>query len=66
RGLDNRRFKEAGFRYGYTTAGAVEAFVEALRLRATVGSREPDYRYQEDVEKFFRHSPAVLRDVPPS
>ena len=66
RGLDNRRFKEAGFRYGYTTAGAVEAFVEAQRLRATVGDREPGYRYQEDVENFFRHSPAVLRDGPPS
>ena len=66
RGLDNRRFKGAGFRYGYTTAGAVEAFVEAQRLRATVGDREPGYRYQEDVENFFRHSPAVLRDGPPS
>jgi UDP-glucose 4-epimerase len=66
RGLDNRRFKDAGFRYGYTTAGAVEAYVEALRLRGTVGDREPGYRYEEDVENFFRHSPAILRDVPPS
>ena len=64
RGIDNRAFKDAGFTYRYTTAGAVEAFVQALRLRHTVGSREVDYRYEEDVEQFFRHSPAVLRDAP--
>lgn len=65
RGIDNRRFQEAGFRYRYTSAGAVEAFVEALRLRRTIGDRDPAYRYEEDVEQFFRHSPAVLRDQPP-
>jgi UDP-glucose 4-epimerase len=62
RGVDNRRLKAAGFRYGYTSAGAVEAFVESLRLRRTVGRRAGDYRYQRDVEQFFRHSPAVVRD----
>jgi UDP-glucose 4-epimerase len=66
RGIDNRAFKDAGFRYGYTSAGAVEAFVQAVRLRNTVGSQEVDYRYEEDVEQFFRHSPAVLRDLPTS
>ncbi len=66
RGIDNRRYKEAGFRYEYTSAGAVQAFVEALRLRATVGDQDAGYRYEEDVEQFFRHSPAVLRDVPPT
>jgi UDP-glucose 4-epimerase len=66
RGVDNRRFKQAGFRYRYTSAGAVQAFVEAIRLRNTVGRRDPDYRYEEDVEQFFRHSPAVLRDQPPT
>ena len=66
RGIDNRAFKEAGFRYQYTSAGAVEAFVQAMRLRKTVGTKELDYRYEEDVEQFFRHSPAVLRDLPPS
>ena len=65
RGIDNQRFKNAGFEYRYTTAGAVEAFVETLRLRQTVGSQDQDYRYEEDVEQFFRHSPAVLRDHPP-
>ena len=62
RGLDNRRLKAEGFRYRHTTAGAVEAFVEANRLRSTVGGRDADYRYEEDVEQFFRHSPAVVRD----
>jgi UDP-glucose 4-epimerase len=61
RGVDNRRFKRAGFRYHYTSAGTVEAFVEALRLRRTVGQNKPSYRYERDVEQFFRHSPAVVR-----
>lgn len=65
RGLDNRAFKEAGFHYQYTSAGAVEAFVQAMRLRATMGTKDIDYRYEEDVESFFRHSPAVIRDIPP-
>jgi UDP-glucose 4-epimerase len=61
--MDNRRLKRAGFTYQYTSAGAVEAFVEALRLRQTVGGTEPEYRYERDVEQFFRHSPAVVRDA---
>ena len=61
RGIDNRRLKRAGFDYQYTSAGTVEAFVEAMRLRGTVGETEPTYRYERDVEQFFRHSPAVLR-----
>lgn len=62
RGMDNRRLKRAGFEYQYTSAGAVEAFAEAVRLRQTVGGTAPDYKYERDVEQFFRHSPAVLRD----
>lgn len=62
RGIDNRRFKEAGFTYRYTSAGAVEAFAEAVRLQRTIGDRQAEYRYEEDVEQFFRHSPAVVRD----
>jgi UDP-glucose 4-epimerase len=61
RGVDNRRLKAAGFAYGYTCAGAVRAFAEASRLRSTFGDR-PAYRYERDVEQFFRHSPAVVRD----
>ncbi len=62
RGVDNRRLKRAGFEYRYTSAGAVENFAKASRLRRTVGDSRPAYRYERDVETFFRHSPAVVRD----
>ena len=62
RGVDNRRFKRAGFRYQYTTAGTVQTFAEAMRLRRTVGDHAPAYHYERDVEQFFRHSPAVIRE----
>ena len=58
RGVDNRRLKRAGFDYRFTSAGTVADFVEALRIRRTVGD-EPGYQYERDVEQFFRHSPAV-------
>ena len=61
-GVDNRRLKDLGFRYEYTSAQAVTAFIEAVRLRRTVGNDAPAYRYERDVEQFFRHSPAVVRD----
>lgn len=61
RGIDNRRFKQAGFDYRYTSPGAVESFARAQRLRRTVGERRPAYTYEADVEAFFRHSPAVVR-----
>jgi UDP-glucose 4-epimerase len=60
RGVDNRRLKDAGFTYRYTSAGAVENFARARRLRATVGPLGPAYRYERDVEAFFQHSPAVI------
>ena len=62
RGIDNRRLIERGFRYQHTSAGTVAAFAEAMRLRNTVGDHEPSYRYETDVEQFFRHSPAVVRE----
>ena len=62
RGVDNRRLQRAGFHYNYTSAGAVESFAESLRLRRTVGESRPAYSYERDVEAFFRHSPAVIRD----
>ncbi len=62
RALDNSPFKQTGFRYRYSTAGAVDAFARSLRLEHAVGSNQPSYRYQRDVETFFRHSPAVVRD----
>jgi UDP-glucose 4-epimerase len=61
RTIDNARYKRAGFRYRYTSAGAVEAFAQGLRLAGAVGDTHPNYRYQRDVENFFRHSPAVVR-----
>ncbi len=61
RSIDNERYKRAGFRYGYTTATAVEAFAQALRLAGTIGDSQPLYRYEREVEDFFRHSPAVVR-----
>jgi UDP-glucose 4-epimerase len=61
RGVDNRKLKSAGFRYRYTTASAVENFVEDHRLRQVVGDGRASYRYEGDVEAFFRHSPAVVR-----
>jgi UDP-glucose 4-epimerase len=66
RGIDNRRLKAAGFCYRYTTSGAVRHFVEAQRLRRVVGETRPTYRYQGDVENFFRHSRAVVRGAPSS
>jgi UDP-glucose 4-epimerase len=62
RGVDNRRLKRTGFDYRFTSAGTVADFVEALRIRRTVGETDPGYQYERDVEQFFRHSPAVVRE----
>ena len=61
RTLDNTRYQQAGFRYRYTNAGTVEAFARGLRLAKTIGDKHPAYRYEREVEDFFRHSPAVIR-----
>ena len=64
RGLDNRRFKAAGFEYGYTTRETVIRFAQHLRLGTVLrGVREP-YRYEKEVEDFLRWSPSV-RDREP-
>jgi UDP-glucose 4-epimerase len=63
RGVDTRRFQQAGFRYEHTTPGTVDAFAQTLRLESTVGTSTPEYKYERDVEAFFRHSPAVVRDT---
>jgi len=62
RGVDTTRLRRHGYRYRYTSAGAVQAFAEGLRLRSTIGDSRPTYRYQRDLENFFRHSPAVARE----
>jgi UDP-glucose 4-epimerase len=61
RGVDNRKLKAAGFQYHYTSAGAVDSFARARRLRKVVGESRPEYTYERDVEQFFRRSPAVVR-----
>jgi UDP-glucose 4-epimerase len=61
RGADNRRLKQAGFDYRYTSAGTVASYAQASRLRGAVGNARPAYKYERDVETFFRHSPAVVR-----
>jgi UDP-glucose 4-epimerase len=63
RGVDNRRLTRAGFTYEHTSAQAVRDFVEATRLRDVVGSGS-EYRYERDVEQFFRHSPSIVRGRP--
>ena len=60
-GVDNSPFKRTGFRYQYSTAGTVDAFARSLRLEKAVGDSHPAYKFERDVETFFRHSPAVLR-----
>jgi UDP-glucose 4-epimerase len=62
RAVDNARYKQAGFQYKRTTLGTVQEFAHNLRLESTVG-RAPAYEYESDVETFFRHSPAVVRDT---
>jgi UDP-glucose 4-epimerase len=61
RAVDNSSFQRSGFRYHYSTATAVDAFAQALRVRSTMGQQKPEYEYERDVEAFFRHSPAVVR-----
>jgi UDP-glucose 4-epimerase len=66
RGVDGTKLVDAGFEYRFTSAGTVENFAQALRLKSTVGERNPEYTYQADVEQFFKHSPSVVRDMPVS
>jgi UDP-glucose 4-epimerase len=63
RGVDTTRLVDSGFDYRYTSAGAVESFARANNLRRATGTGEPTYRYEQDVEQFFRHSPAVVRGL---
>ena len=59
RGLDNRRFKQSGYRFTLTTREAVQAFATALRLKPLRESGEAPYRYEREVEEFLRWSPSV-------
>lgn len=64
RGIDTSKLAAAGFVPRASSAGAVERFAQSNRLRRTVGEQLPRYKYEADVEAFFKHSPAVVRAVP--
>ena len=59
RGVDNRRFKATGFRYGYTSKETVEKFAQHLRLHPIARGAQEPYRYEREVEEFLRWSPHV-------
>ncbi|HEY1276301.1 MAG TPA: NAD-dependent epimerase/dehydratase family protein [Thermoleophilaceae bacterium] len=61
RGVDNRRYKAAGFVYQYTSREAVAALGEHLRLHPLVRGAQEPYRYEREVEEFLRWSPHVRR-----
>ena len=63
RGVDTSKLRDAGFEYRYTSGGTVRSFARANNLRRATGSTTPEYRYEQDVEQFFRHSPAVVRGI---
>jgi len=60
RGVDCSKIEATGFRFRRSSAAAVQAFAEHLRLDRSTGSAPTTYRYEHDVEQFFRHSPAVI------
>ncbi|HXW39489.1 MAG TPA: hypothetical protein VEJ44_07325, partial [Acidimicrobiales bacterium] len=60
RGVDTSRLLGTGFEFRYTSAGAVQSFIRALRLRRGAGREPSSYRYEHDVEQFFRHSRSVV------
>jgi UDP-glucose 4-epimerase len=64
RGVDNRRFKATGFRYGYTTREAVLKLGEHQRLAPVMRGVEQTYTYEREVEEFLRWSPNVRREHP--
>ncbi len=65
RGLDNRRFRAAGFAYDHTTRDTVLKFGEHLRLGSVLKGVQEPYRYEKEVEDFLRWSPSV-RDRDPA
>jgi UDP-glucose 4-epimerase len=59
RGIDNRRYKAAGFSYRYTSRETVIKLGEHLRLHPLVRGAQEPYRYEREVEEFLRWSPHV-------
>jgi UDP-glucose 4-epimerase len=62
RGLDNRKFKQTGYRFTLTTRETVQDFAAALRLKPLRESGEAPYRYEREVDEFLRWSPSVRRE----
>ena len=61
RGVDNRRYKAAGFHYQHTSREAVLKLGEYMRLHPVVRGAQERYRYEREVEEFLRWSPHVRR-----
>ena len=59
RGVDNRRYKAAGFHYQHTSRETVLALGEHMRLEPIVRGAQEPYRYEREVEEFLRWSPHV-------
>ena len=59
RGVDNRRYKAAGFHYAYTSRETVLKLGEHLRLHPLLRGAQEPYRYEREVEEFLRWSPHV-------
>jgi UDP-glucose 4-epimerase len=59
RGVDNRRYKAAGFHYQHTSRETVIKLGEHLRLHPVVRGAQEPYRYEREVEEFLRWSPHV-------
>jgi UDP-glucose 4-epimerase len=59
RGVDNRRYKAAGFGYQHTSRETVVKLGEHLRLHPVVRGLQEPYRYEREVEDFLRWSPHV-------
>ena len=59
RGVDNRRYKAAGFGYQHTSRETVLRLGEHMRLHPVVRGLQEPYRYEREVEEFLRWSPHV-------
>jgi UDP-glucose 4-epimerase len=65
RGLDNRRFKATGYRYGHTTRETVIRLGEHQRLEPLTRGAGETYRYERELEEFLRYSPSVRAGATP-
>jgi UDP-glucose 4-epimerase len=59
RGVDNRRYKAAGFHYQHTSRETVLKLGEHLRIHPVLRGVQEPYRYDREIEDFLRWSPHV-------